>query len=651
MTSCTRRLFIEDNQPPVILEQAQDAVIDCFSDYAAEVQNWINNQGGALANDYCGGQNITWTTVPAVVTPPAIVTEETGPWTQDVMFIVEDACGNKDTTTANVLVICFIPPTLGDFVWLDQDGDGLQDPNEPGVPNVEITVFDAEGNVIGFDITDSNGFWNSGELPIGEYYVQFELPGGYLFTVNDEGTSDNMDSDVGNFNGENTTQSITLFWTEDFMGLDAGVVKCVPIGDRMWYDTNEDGIYQDHESGVNGARINLWRKRLDGSYILWDYTYSGHKPDTPSEDGYFKFCTEPGTYYLEFIDSEESLVAGLPNRGNDDTRDSDVTRRFGPGTTDEFTVMSDDERCDFGAGYIPQVEIGDYAWEDENFNGIQDANEFGLADVYIELYDGNGNMIDATRTDETGHYLFTDLWPLDYYLKAYPPGAYSSTMYTDSNDNMNNDMNHAFGYNTTKMISTSSGDVVMSMDLGFTVDFTVPIAEAGFSGKAFDSYNLLEWEYHGTESNITFNIERKAVNEDHFMDIGNVEMEDGVSQYAFNDASFDHEDNYYRLRIEDSSGNKLYSKTIFIENNNGMAYASVFPNPFNEKLYVNITNENKEPVEFKIYDVLGKLVKEVTEEATTENTYQIDMNGISAGNYILRIDYGSVQLTKRISKI
>jgi ubiquitin-large subunit ribosomal protein L40e len=40
---------------------------------------------------------------------------------------------------------------LGDFVWEDKDGDGLQDDSEPGMPGVIVNLKDTRGN-IGADV-------------------------------------------------------------------------------------------------------------------------------------------------------------------------------------------------------------------------------------------------------------------------------------------------------------------------------------------------------------------------------------------------------------------------------------------------------------------------------------------------------------------
>ena len=47
--------------------------------------------------------------------------------------------------------------SVGDRVWLDADGDGLQDIGEPGIANVEVTLKDQCGTPVAITDTDVNG--------------------------------------------------------------------------------------------------------------------------------------------------------------------------------------------------------------------------------------------------------------------------------------------------------------------------------------------------------------------------------------------------------------------------------------------------------------------------------------------------------------
>lgn len=75
------------------------------------------------------------------------------------------------------------PLVLGDYVWLDGNRDGVQDPWEPGIGGVVVQLVDEMGNVIKTTTTDGAGGYDFGVEP-GTYTVvvapeNFE-PGGAL---------------------------------------------------------------------------------------------------------------------------------------------------------------------------------------------------------------------------------------------------------------------------------------------------------------------------------------------------------------------------------------------------------------------------------------------------------------------------------------
>ena len=68
------------------------------------------------------------------------------------------------------------PIQLGNRLFLDTDADGIQDPDEAGIPGYEVILFNAAGAQIGRTVTDANGLW------------QFNLS---LVTAADGNTNDN----------------------------------------------------------------------------------------------------------------------------------------------------------------------------------------------------------------------------------------------------------------------------------------------------------------------------------------------------------------------------------------------------------------------------------------------------------------------------
>lgn len=49
------------------------------------------------------------------------------------------------------------PIEIGNYVWIDTDGDGVQDPEEAPVPGVTMELYDAVGNLLATTVTDANG--------------------------------------------------------------------------------------------------------------------------------------------------------------------------------------------------------------------------------------------------------------------------------------------------------------------------------------------------------------------------------------------------------------------------------------------------------------------------------------------------------------
>ncbi|MFK7834156.1 MAG: SdrD B-like domain-containing protein, partial [Winogradskyella sp.] len=94
-----------------------------------------------------------------------------------------------------------LPASLGDTVFLDEDQDGIQDPNEDGVQGVTVNLLDCNENFIATTTTDANGNYAFTDLdPNVNYIVQFIAPNGFEISPANQGGNDANDSD-SNANG------------------------------------------------------------------------------------------------------------------------------------------------------------------------------------------------------------------------------------------------------------------------------------------------------------------------------------------------------------------------------------------------------------------------------------------------------------------
>ncbi|GAP64125.1 hypothetical protein ARMA_2548 [Ardenticatena maritima] len=107
--------------------------------------------------------------------------------------------------------------SIGDFVWQDDDGDGIQDTGESGISGVQVSLYwdrngdgtlDSNDVLISTQDTDANGNYDFANLPDGNYLVQVnttdaDLPTGYgpttttTWPVSVSGSQDYNDADFG----------------------------------------------------------------------------------------------------------------------------------------------------------------------------------------------------------------------------------------------------------------------------------------------------------------------------------------------------------------------------------------------------------------------------------------------------------------------
>lgn len=73
---------------------------------------------------------------------------------------------------------------IGDLVWLDANGNGLQDTDEAGVPGVAVALWrPGDKDALAETQTDQNGHYRFDAVRPGEYYVVFQIDAQYLPTV------------------------------------------------------------------------------------------------------------------------------------------------------------------------------------------------------------------------------------------------------------------------------------------------------------------------------------------------------------------------------------------------------------------------------------------------------------------------------------
>jgi hypothetical protein len=288
------------------------------------------------------------------------------------------------------------PGAIGDFVWYDADGDGIEDAGEPGIANVTLDLY-RDGVKVTSTVTDADGGYLFPKLPPGNYTVDVtDLNGvlvGLTHVVNRQSQPD-------------PTATIDLGAGELYKDADFGYVKTPAggnalIGDTVWYDANGDQFQQPGEPGIPG--IEVCAAPVSGG--------------TPS-------CVTTGAtgrYLIEVPAGAYTVAPANPPAG------------YGATTPvpQSVTVTAGQQYLDADFGYnSPDLgSIGNLVFLDLNKDGMFNGSDPALGGVSVDLIrDANGNgtweagePVIATVTTSTalgantGNYLFTGL-PAGYYL-------------------------------------------------------------------------------------------------------------------------------------------------------------------------------------------------------------------------------------------
>lgn len=115
----------------------------------------------------------------------------------------------------------FAPARAGDFVWMDQNGNGLQDYGEPGCAGVRLLLLDEQGNPLAETVSDAYGYYAFRGLRPGVRRIRALPPEDAAFTAGPSEGLEEIDSDADPGTGE--TRPFRLLPGEDRRNLDFGI--------------------------------------------------------------------------------------------------------------------------------------------------------------------------------------------------------------------------------------------------------------------------------------------------------------------------------------------------------------------------------------------------------------------------------------------
>ncbi|OAV42919.1 hypothetical protein A3850_016985 [Lewinella sp. 4G2] len=424
---------------------------------------------------------------------------------------------------------------LGNFVWLDYDADGQQDPNEPGVAGYTVFLKNANGDIIDETVTDANGMYAFNGLVPGDYSVLFpELPGNIRTEANQGADAGDSDADPA-MNG--MTGIYNLEAGEFDPTVDAGFVP-VPTGEldecnclsnasnpgngqfqqtitvtaspgQTWTVTDRTGMFTNlgtptaplpigteltetpDPDNANQSLYVITFRVIDGQAFSatvsnglsslsfanqCDYPTLSFQPEPPS-----LLCTFDSAVALNAV----AIEGGVATTANITYTINDVVvteldpSTLAPGTYVLSAVYTSGSANGCTVDLERTIEItddcmaklGDFVWEDLNGNGMQDPGEPGIEGVKVTVNSQDGSFMDMQFTDENGMYMFM-VNPGTYKLTFEQPADLTATQQNMGNDGDDSDV-----------------DPQMLMTPFYTVgpNGRIPTIDAGFTSPCIDN--------------------------------------------------------------------------------------------------------------------------------------------------------------------
>ncbi len=203
-----------------------------------------------------------------------------------------------------------VSATVGDYVWEDANGNGLQDSGENGIAGVRVELYTGDGTLFADTQTDDQGHYTFSQVPAGEYYIHIVVPDGYTLTQPNAG-DDAVDSDADRDSGR--TAIFTLQSGDTADQWDIGLIPTGRIGGIVWVDQNGNAT-QDagentpiqnvpvHITGTNvlGEAVDITTSTgPDGRYLVEHLLPGTYSVETPYQiSGYVRTSPSPQTFSL-----------------------------------------------------------------------------------------------------------------------------------------------------------------------------------------------------------------------------------------------------------------------------------------------------------------------------------------------------------------
>lgn len=291
--------------------------------------------------------------------------------------------------------------------FLDANYNGLLDEGEEPLPGVKVEVVKSNGKTVASVVSGPDGLASAAALRGGDFSVTAVIPEGYVFTreaqggnlfANTTGRRKDTVRDIGV--GTGGTATVLL-----------GAVVPASITGTAYLDDDFSATMDTGEKTVSGLIVTLMdegsaKVATARTNVKGVYTFEG---------------LMPGTYTMT-LKAKSGYAFTKLGEGN-----CFINQGDGLGSTDSFTVPMGASLTGMDIGQILPGTVQGSVFADANDNGVQDAQEAGLAGTVVTLMGEEGAAFTAT-IGQDGAFCFDAVMPGRYCLQyAFPDNGIATT--------------------------------------------------------------------------------------------------------------------------------------------------------------------------------------------------------------------------------
>jgi hypothetical protein len=520
-------------------------------------------------------------------------------------------------------------------------------------------------NVSTLTLKGSNAAYLIGSAPLGNFDFRIEKPGGSLTLLDNY---DNSQTDIGVIYGGFNAPGLTL----NVSTIDNGALANTSSID-ISNATVTANTYWRYSGSTAGHTLNA----ANSNIITPSFTATGLTYNNVNVSGIVNnsaVLSNATINNLTFTNTSTSSVAGINGVSNMittleykgsggiyGTGNTMNTLIFFPGKTYTFTAgTTTNITGDWFASGTPcslTEIVSSSTSAAATINKTGGAPEFDYVRVRRITAAGSTPFVGFNHTIDLGN---NTNWNISPYNGAAPIlglGADTAIYATDFPYVLNTDgffgspssqytWNNGSTADTLVAADTGTYSVTVTFPDGCTISDNIHIALAvplpvtltAFTADVQQCQSRLNWTITDAVSFSHFIIER-SMDGRSFISIGKTLYAKDVYDYTYSDKTLDKGTTYYRLKLIDLDGKSQYSNIVSVQSNCEEQSIQVYPTISNGTVYVSLP-ESYEKASLSVFNLLSQQLT-LSPADNGQRLRSINLNGLSAGTYFIRITNGN----------